>query len=107
MSPVDAWRLARKGRIVLVDVREPREIARSGKCEGALKVPLASIRQRADEKSPDHDPVFDRAKSYVLYCENGARSRMAARTMKKLGYDKVYNLGAFREWQGAGLPVER
>lgn len=98
-----AWTSAKKGDLILIDVREAREIAASGKCKGARHVPLSQLRQTAGGDKP----ALDRSKRYALYCENGARSMMGARMMKKLGYETVYNLGTFRDWKRAGLPVEK
>ncbi|ARE42041.1 Rhodanese-like domain protein [Rhodovulum sp. P5] len=103
IQPMDAWTAAKKGKIVLIDVREAREIAASGKCKGALNVPMSMIRQKAGSGAEPFAP----SNTFALYCANGARSLMAARTMKKLGYENVYNLGTFRDWVGAGLPVEK
>ncbi|HDR28546.1 rhodanese-like domain-containing protein [Rhodovulum sp.] len=103
----DAAPLAEKGEIVLIDVREPREIARFGKCKGAIEVPMHMIRHKADPNGPHFDPALDPARTFAIYCENGARSLAAARIMKKLGYEKVYNMGSFLEWLNARLPVEK
>ncbi|OLS46741.1 hypothetical protein BV509_14490 [Rhodovulum sulfidophilum] len=103
----DASVHAEKGELVLIDVREIHEVARFGKAKGALHIPLQMIRHKADAKSPHFDPALDPAKSFALYCENGSRSLLAARMMKKMGYDDVYNMGTFREWLNAKLPVEK
>lgn len=102
-----AWEFVEKGDIILIDVREPHEIARFGKCQGALHIPMHMVRHKANPASPHHDPALDTEKTYALYCENGDRSLAAARMMKKMGYEDVYNMGAFREWMNAKLPVER
>lgn len=106
MRALEAADLVEKGEITLIDVREPHEIARFGKCKGALHVPLHMMRHKADRSGPHFDPALDPAKTFALYCENGDRSLAAARIMKKLGYENVYNMGAFREWLNAKLPVE-
>jgi rhodanese-related sulfurtransferase len=102
----EACALAEKGELVLVDVRTEKEIARTGKAAGALHIELPYIRHKANRTSPHFDSRLDPAKAIALYCENGSRSLLAARMMKKLGYEKVYNMGPFRDWQNAKLPVE-
>jgi hypothetical protein len=32
---------------------------------------------------------------------------LSGKTLKDLGYDKVYNLGAFKDWAESGAPVEK
>lgn len=103
----EAWDFAQKGEIVLIDVREDHEIARFGKCQGAVHVPLYMIRHKANPKSPNFDPALDPAKSFAIYCETGDDALQAARIMMKLGYKDIYNMGAFREWLNAKLPVEK
>ncbi|ARE42042.1 Rhodanese-like domain protein [Rhodovulum sp. P5] len=103
----DAWEFAEKGEIVLIDVREPHEIARFGKCRGAIHIPMHMTRHKANRKSPHFDPALDPAKTFAFYCENGSDAIAAARVFKKLGYENVYNMGAFREWLNAKLPVEK
>ena len=44
----------------------------------------------------------------VTCCETGNRSSSAIATLKKLGFENVYNLaGGYAGWQQAGLPVEK
>jgi rhodanese-related sulfurtransferase len=102
----EACAQAEKGEMVLVDVRTAGEIARHGKAAGALHIELPYIRHKANRTSPHFDSRLDPAKPIALYCENGSRSLLAARMLKKLGYENVYNMGAFRHWRNAKLPVE-
>jgi len=103
----EAWGLAEKGEIVLIDVRLPHEIANTGKCPGALQIPLYMMRHTADRKSPHFEVALEPDKRFALYGKDRKQSLRAARIMKKLGHDAVYNMGAFREWTNANLPVEK
>ncbi|TCO70564.1 rhodanese-like domain-containing protein [Rhodovulum euryhalinum] len=107
MPALDAAAAAERGEIVLIDVRSHDEIAATGKARGALHIELPYIRHKANRSSPHFDAALDPAKTFALYCDNGTRSLLAARIMKKLGYENVYNMGAFREWQNGKLPVDR
>ena len=45
--------------------------------------------------------------AYLVYCKVGVRSKLAQKTMKKLGFRKVYNLvGGTLLWDEEGLPFE-
>ena len=81
---------------VLVDVREPDEIAQ-GVIPGALVIPRGFLEQRIEDKVPDRDaPV-------VLYCASGNRSALAAKTMQELGYSDVASMsGGFSKWKDKG-----
>ena len=59
IAPEDAAALLEAGDAVIVDVREPAEIAATGKAAGALEIPLGAIAARADPAAPDHDPALD------------------------------------------------
>lgn len=106
ISPIEAQALIRTGALV-IDVREPPEVERSGKVEGALHVTRGMLEFRADPGSPHHHRQFDRSRPVIVYCTSGGRSALAGKTLKELGYPLVYNLGAFEEWVEAGGAIER
>jgi rhodanese-related sulfurtransferase len=107
IAPEDAAALLTAGDAVIVDVREPAEIVATGKAAGALEIPLGSIASRADPAAPGHEPVLDRKKTVILYCGAGKRAENAGLKLKELGFGKVLNLGGFKDWAAAGLPVEK
>ncbi len=95
ISPQEAKTLLGRPDVVFLDVREPGEVAASGKIPGALAVPRGLVEFRADPGSPLHDAAFDRAKTVIAYCASGGRSALVGKTLKDMGYGNVYNLGGF------------
>ena len=93
--------------VLFLDVREPNEVAASGKVPGAVAIPRGLVEFRADPASPLHDAAFDRAKTVVAYCASGGRSALVLKTLKEMGYDNVRNLGGFKGWLDAGGEVEK
>jgi rhodanese-related sulfurtransferase len=93
--------------VVFLDVREPNEVAASGKVAGALAIPRGLVEFRADPASPLHDANFDRAKTIVAYCASGGRAALVLKTLHDMGYGNVRNLGGFKAWLDADGPVER
>ena len=93
------------GRVALVDVREAGEIRVSGKARGAVAIPLALLALKADPKAPD--ALLSPGRPVAVYCASGGRSGMAARMLRQMGYDPVWNIGGLRDWQSAGGQVER
>lgn len=107
ISPQDAKVLVGKPDVLFLDVREPPEVAASGKVPGALAVPRGLVEFRADPASPMHDKSFDRSKTIVCYCASGGRSALVGETLKDMGYENVRNLGGFQGWVTAGGAVEK
>jgi len=107
ISPEEAKALVGRDDVVFLDVREPGEVATSGKVPGALAIPRGLVEFRADPASPLHDAAFDRAKTVVAYCASGGRSALVGKTLKDMGYAKVLNLGGFKGWLDAGGAVEK
>jgi rhodanese-related sulfurtransferase len=107
ITPAEARDMIAKGGTLVVDVRDAPEVAASGKAAGAVNVSRGMLEFRADPDSPYHDKNFSKDKSVIVYCASGGRSALAGKTLKELGYDKVYNVGGFKDWVEAGGPVEK
>src|SRR2546428_3930087 len=95
----EARRMLEQPGTVLVDVRESDEW-RQGHIEQAIGIPKGFLELRIEDKVPD------RKTPIIVQCASGARSNLAARTLRnELGYENVYNLaGGFNAWKDAGLP---
>ncbi|TCZ55224.1 rhodanese-like domain-containing protein [Roseicella aquatilis] len=106
ISPHEAREMHGKPNVVFVDLREPPEVAASGKVPGALAIPRGLLEFRADPDSALHDAAFDRAKTIVTYCASGGRAAMAGKTLRDMGYADVRNLGGFKDWVESGGSVE-
>jgi rhodanese-related sulfurtransferase len=96
----------RGGDVLLVDVRDSAELKDSGKIRGALNVTRGMLEFRADPESPYHNPEFRKDRPVVLYCASGGRSALAGKTLKDLGYQQVFNAGAFKDLVEGGLEKE-
>ena len=106
IDPDQAKAMVEKGEALVVDVRDPQEVAASGKVRGALNVSRGMLEFRADPDSPYHDKAFDRGKPVLVYCASGGRSALAGKTLKELGYGTVLNAGGFKDLAEAGVPTE-
>jgi sulfur-carrier protein adenylyltransferase/sulfurtransferase len=94
----EARRMLDKPGTVLIDVRESDEW-RQGHIPQAVGIPRGFLELRVEEKVADHKtPV-------ILQCASGTRSLLAARSLRELGYENVYNMtGGFNAWKDRGLP---
>jgi rhodanese-related sulfurtransferase len=92
---------------LLVDLREPGELAENGAIPGAVHAPRGMLEFWADPTSSYHRPEFDPGKRVILHCAAGGRSALAAGTLKLLGYENVAHLdGGINAWKESGRPVE-
>jgi rhodanese-related sulfurtransferase len=107
ISPAQAQEMMASGQVVIVDVRDAPEVGASGKIAGAVHVSRGMLEFRADPESPYHDKAFARDKTVILYCASGGRSALAGKALKDMGYQKVFNLGAFKDWVASGGVFER
>jgi rhodanese-related sulfurtransferase len=96
-----------KGNTLVVDVRDAPEVEKSGKVAGAVHVSRGMLEFRADPESPYHDKHFAKDKTVILYCASGGRAALGGKVLKDMGYDQVYNLGAFKDWDEGGGEVEK
>lgn len=78
-----------KSNIQLIDVRMPAEFRR-GHIKEAKNVPLSQIGQ------------FSPANKETIYviCHSGMRSKIAAKKLKKKGYDVINVRGGMSAWTG-------
>lgn len=107
LAPAEAAAAVGEGGALVLDVRDPAEVARDGKVRGALNVPRGMLEFRADPESPYHDPAFAaKDRPVLVYCASGGRSALAGKTLKDMGFTDVRNIGGFKELAEAGAPTE-
>jgi rhodanese-related sulfurtransferase len=107
LTPEQAVKLVGKPDTVFVDVREPAEREKTGTVKGAVHAPRAFLEFMADPVSERHIPELSSDKRLVLFCASGARSALAAKTLKDMGYEKVAHVaGGFYALEKAGAPTE-
>ena len=111
ISPATAAEADNQSELALiVDVREPGEYQESH-LPRAINIPRGLLELRADPSSPVADPAVsaDQSARILVYCTKGpgARSLLAAQTLRSMGYDNVEVLGGgLNAWTEAGLPIE-
>lgn len=107
LSIEQAKALLDKEGVVLVDLRDPRELEREGKMPGAFHCPRGMLEFWIDPESPYHKPIFAEDKRFVFFCGGGWRSALAAKAAQDMGLKPVAHIaGGFTAWKKAGAPVE-
>jgi rhodanese-related sulfurtransferase len=92
---------------VLVDIRDSAELAQTGKAAGAVHIPRGSLEFKADLSSPTAEKSLAFDKPVILHCASGGRAALAGKLLQDMGYQKVYNLGGFKDWAESGGKVEK
>lgn len=99
LSPAEVEALLPRPDVLLVDLRDVRELAREGKICGALHVPRGMLEFWVDPDSPYFRQEFAAAEQVVLYCNKGWRSALAALALQQMGADGVAHMsGGFERW---------
>lgn len=94
--------LADDDRPVLVDIRDIREVWLEGSIPDAKHAPRGMIEFWADPETAYYKEFFHPENRYVLYCNEGGRSALAAKRLREMGYPDVAHLdGGFTAWQEA------
>jgi rhodanese-related sulfurtransferase len=108
LRPEEAIALHGRENVVMVDLRDPRELEREGRIPGAFHCPRGMLEFWIDPESPYHKPVFAQDKRFVFFCAAGWRSALSAATAQDMGLKPVAHVdGGFTAWREAGGPVER
>jgi NADPH-dependent 2,4-dienoyl-CoA reductase/sulfur reductase-like enzyme/rhodanese-related sulfurtransferase len=97
LMPLAQWQALSTGTHVLLDVREPGELA-TGYIPGAINIPLSQLRQRIEE--------VPRGQPLAVYCGVGQRAYYAVRFLTQRGYDAANLSGGYTTYRAvhdAGL----
>src|SRR3984885_12971720 len=107
VAAADAIKLKDDPNILLVDIRDIRELQRDGRVPGALHAPRGMLEFWVDPESPYYKEIFGSGKKFVFFCAGGLRSALAAQTVQNMGLEPVCHIeGGFRAWKEAGGAVE-
>ena len=93
--------------VIFIDLRDIRELSRTGRIAGASHVPRGMLEFWIDPESPYHKPLFAEDKTFVFYCASGWRSALAAKCAQDMGLRPVAHLdGGMTAWLEAGAPID-
>ena len=99
VSVTEATLLINREDAFVLDVRETSEWA-TGHIANARHIALGQLAAHISELEKFKD------KPVIVCCASGNRSSSACGTLKRAGFERVFNLsGGIGAWTGAGLPV--
>src|SRR5260221_12791242 len=77
LSAADAIKAAQSDDVVIVDIRDPREIERDGRIPGAFSCTRGMLEFWIDPASPYAKPVFKQETRLILHFAGGMHSALA------------------------------
>lgn len=93
--------------VLFIDIRDIREVAKTGRISGARHVPRGMLEFWIDPTSSYHKPFFAEDKTFVFYCAGALRSALAAKVAQEMGLKPVAHLeGGINKWIEAGGPID-
>ena len=92
--------------LILIDLRDIRELEREGHLPGAVHTPRGMLEFWIDPNSPYARPIFQEDKRFVFYCRSGWRSALATAIAMRLGLQRTSHLeGGFSAWKDSGFEI--
>lgn len=107
ISIADAQLLVGRDDVLFIDIRDIREVAKTGRVSGARHVPRGMLEMWIDPDTPYHRDFFAEEKKFIFYCAGAWRSALAAKTAQDMGLRPVAHLeGGINAWIDAGGPID-
>lgn len=101
IDPMDATLKINHEDALVLDIRSMKEFS-DGHILNAENVPLNSLGNQL-QKLEKH-----KQRPIIAVCRSGSRSQAACSTLRKAGFEQVFNLrGGMLAWENAGQPVKR
>ena len=104
----NALKLHKEGETIFIDLRDVRELEKSGKIKNAKHVPRGMLEFWIDPRSPYYKEYFNAKNKYIFYCASGWRSSLSSKTALDMGLTNVLNLEkGIDDWIKHNGPVEQ
>ena len=89
----DAHKMVEDNECNLIDIREDRELEKTGSVENSVHISRGMLEVFLDPNSVYFQKEkLDKNKEMVLFCAGGVRSALAVKALKNMGYEKVSHI---------------
>ena len=89
----EAVQLLEDNKCNLIDIREARELEKTGIVENSVHISRGMMEIFLDPNSAFFQQgKLDQNKEMVLFCAGGVRSALAVKALKNMGYEKVSHI---------------
>ncbi len=100
MSPNEVNLKLKETGVILVDLRDIRELKREGTIPGSIHIPRGMLEFWIDVDSPYYKSELDDAEELILFCNKGWRSALATFSLQSMGIQNVSHMtGGLEQWQ--------
>ena len=107
LSIEEALALHGQDDAIFIDLRDIRELAKTGRVAGARHVPRGMLEFWIDPATSYHKSFFAEDKTFVFYCAGGLRSALAAQVAQEMRLSPVAHIaGGMAAWLNANGPLE-
>lgn len=99
VTPTQTTQMINHENAIILDVREMNEYS-SGHIVNSVHIPLSNLKTRISELNKYKNQKI------IVSCRSGNRSSQACASLKKEGFEEVFNLsGGVMAWENASLPL--
>ncbi len=89
---------------LLIDIRDVRELWKSGTVDGARHIPRGMLEFWLDPESPYYKPELKPELPKILFCASNWRSALASKSLVEMGFDNVMHVeGGFQALLDSGI----
>lgn len=101
VEPLGATEMINHKDAAVIDVRPAADFA-TGHIVNAVNIPMNGFKNQLAALAKY------KGRPIIVNCRSGAQSSLACQTLRKEGFEEVYNLkGGILAWQAANLPLSR
>ena len=106
LTPEETKARIEKENAILIDIRDIRELWRDGTIENSKHSPRGMLEFWVDPESPYSKNDIPMDKNLILFCAQGMRSALAAKTLKDMGFTNVAHVkGGFEALKKSNFKV--
>ena len=108
IEPKEAKTLLKLDSHLLIDIRDIRELWKSGTVKGARHIPRGMLEFWLDPESPYFKSDLKVEIVKILYCASNWRSALASKALMEMGFTNIMHVkGGFQALIDAGFSIQK
>ena len=108
IEPKEAKTLLELDNHLLIDIRDIRELWKSGTIKGARHIPRGMLEFWLDPESPYFKSDLKVEMVKILYCASNWRSALASKALMEMGFTNIMHVkGGFQALIDSGFSIQK